>query len=426
MALTRRAAAALFATALLLLCVVAVTLLNGRAHPPLLETPQRMGPVAANLLQTGTLKICGSKRSGWCVYGSRMPAGPATLAVLTVLSRNHTTAAMLLKAIVFAVPLLGVFLVATYRAGDAPGIRSRYVTACAALLLFATALPPALNLVGNLSFEEGYFYSALALASALLFFPACFAFRPLLAAMLLVGCASLVYLTKSSMLPCAAVLLLLGGYALLRRRPVPLAAVAVLAVFPLVMLAWGVRQQHATGRFTTGTTLDWTNFYKGNNALLLQHYPALGPSGLDPYDALILPRVIAPTEWSMEDASKQLGLTYVRQHPLATAHAAAWKAYVLFVETRRNADVRFSPPIEWSFRLGLMLQHLLVAGAVLYALLQLRKGREDAFAALACLAVLGAVALPYVVGFALPRHATVMSLPAATYLCRWLRSAVAP
>ena len=430
-----------FAAGVLLLTVLAVLLLQGRSRPRLLQTPHRLGFSAASLLQRRGLTQCStaatlaatrdpvvrrqSEREAQdspCPRGSRMPLAPAVLAMLVVITRDMTLAAMLLKGLLFALPLIAVWTLVVFEQHP----RSSYVRWATALLLATFALPPVLNDVGNLSFEESYFAGTLAVGAALLLFPTFLRRRPMLGALLLLLVTAVVYLAKSSMLPCVLAMLLLGAWQLARRDPATpnrerhLRPVLLLALFLLLPFSWAMRQYRVSGHFTTGTSPDWINAYKGNNPTLLQHYPPRGMADLDPYDHDVLPPLTE--EWALSDACRTLTLQYVRTHPAKTLQGMAWKAYVLFASPQRTGDHRYARPVEVAFTLGLVLSHVLVAAAIVLGLVNLRQRGEERVAATVWLALVATIATPYLAGFALPRHATVMVLPAAIYLCRCMRS----
>ena len=397
---------------LILLSVAALT--NPYRHPPLLEISNFLGPAANSLLHHRGLDVCGGgKHTGYhCLQGERMPLAPITIAALYAAFHSHALLAGLTKSFVFLLPALAAFTLAWRHAHTE---RARY--AATSLFAFALLLPPMLNVVINLNFEEAYAYSWLALGFSLALFPESLPPRTL-ATLTFLACA-VTYLTKSSLLLVSAALVLSVALWLaikLRERAL---ATTLLTAFLCVPLLWGTYQHHATGRFTVGTSLDGLNFYKGNNASFLDHYPPPGLSSLDEYDTQLLsPLPSRADAWATSDFCRHAALAYIRANPANTFRAALRKASVFFLRIHRDGgDGVYTPLVEFAYSAGLLLFRLGFLIATALAITRLRNPRTR-FAAIIFLTTALCAALPYLAGFALTRHALILILPTALYLSR--------
>jgi len=149
------------------------------------------------------------------------------------------------------------------------------------LLLAPFAMTAFLADVTNILVDEGYSYSFLAVAVALLFFAWQLPAGNGLSRALLFGLAvDGLYFAKSGML--AVVVVLLVAFLLVERRLAP--RWLVLAIVAAGPVGWALHQHHASGRYSLGTSLDGINLHKGNNAGFLEHYPPPHGDSMDWYD----------------------------------------------------------------------------------------------------------------------------------------------
>src|SRR5260370_41629801 len=123
--------------------------------------------------------------------------------------------------------------------------------------------------VTNILVDEGYLYSFLAVALALLFFDVQTRLtigglsRALLFAVALDG----VYLSKSGTLP-VVVVLTVGFLMVERRAGLRWLVVVLVAAAPL---GWGMHPQPASGRYHAGHRVDSHHLHKINNVRVLGH-----------------------------------------------------------------------------------------------------------------------------------------------------------
>lgn len=418
----------LFAALSFAACCAAALVLNRGPHHGLLQSANLLGPAAQGILQGKGLTICATLpgQTHLCESSARMPLAPLAIAALYAAFHQHVLAAALVKSFAFFLPVLAAFWLAWSSTG--PRLRTL------ALFTLAVLLLPTLDNIGNLSVEEGYLYGWLALAVTILLFPRQLALRPRLLTAIAFVSLTLTYLTKSSTLLLAATLALALAVWLVRSLRRPRLAAALLLAFACVPLLWGLYQRHAGGRFTVGTSLDGLNLYKGNNPSILAIYPPPLHTSLDPYDALIFSSIHATTEWTINDQCAAAARAWIFSHPAATLRVDLRKAWLFFLSIGRyGAGVAYPRPIEAAFTLDMLLFRLMLLSAIALSLTRLLRrtpqpasragvdaaqSKEDRFAAAVFLLTCATLAAPYIVGFALTRHATVLILPAAACLCR--------
>jgi hypothetical protein len=353
----------------------------------------------------------------------RMPVGPVTIAGLYLLFHTAYLPATLLKTFLFLVPVLLAF----YLAWTSATLRGPWASV-ATLAAFSVAilLPPTLNNAVSVNFEEAFSYGWLALAFAVLLFPESLQPRLRLWTLVMAATLSLTYLSKSSMLVFFTFAALLFSYRLARTLHRPGLAASFLIACACIPLLWGIRQHAAGGRFSVGTSLDGFNLYKGNNPSFLDHYPPPAGHSLDDFDGTLTSgQNIPSTEWAMSQFGTHAALAYMRSNPAATLRADWRKAEMFFLRVHRDHSAEtYSPLLERSYTAGMVIFRVMLLSAILLSIFQLFRGRgaERAAAAIFLAGVI-AIALPYIIGFALTRQATVLLLPAAAYLSRSVRQA---
>jgi hypothetical protein len=416
-AFINRRGIAIFSLIAITLCSVGTVMLSGGGDHDILHAANMLGPAASSILEHKNLDICSDtgRNIHTCSHSGRMPFAPFTLAVLYSVFHNHYLAAIWVKALLFFVPVLLAFVLAWNNA-QLRGRRARLWT----LIYFtvAIALPPTLAIVANINFEEGFYYSWLALAICVLLFPQQVRLHPTLYTAVAFVSIVFTYLSKSSMLLMASALtLLLAMWLTVVLRRFRLAAILVL-LFTCVPIAWGLYQHHAGGRFTMGTSFDGVNFYKGNNPYILDHYPPPVGSSLDPYDASLYLDWQPVGEWSNNDGSMARAKAYIQQHPAIIVRADLRKVSLFFLSIQRyGGGGPYRPIVEDAYIAGMVLFRLMLLSAIALSIFRIATCRGDEqFSAIAFLSSVLCAALPYIAGFALTRHATVLILPVAAYL----------
>jgi len=410
---SRRLLAVLFIVSVSVTFAAAWSFNQRSAGKSLFSLANLVGPTTASLLHGGGLTACteamGTPGNPICFHAARMPLASLVVGLGIGLFGDHYLRVALFKALLLLLPVeLAIYLV-WQRVPPDPLRR----LAMALLLLAPFAMTPFLACVVNLQVEEGYTYSLLALATAvLLFAPKESLTRTLLLALTL----DCLYLTKSAMAPAVAVLLL--GYLFMERR----AGLRWLA-FLLVLAApvgWAVYQHHASGRYSIGTSLDGLNLHKGNNAGFLEHYPPPPGDTLDRFDQDLNRSMYFSDEWSFNDYHLHTAVDYIRHHRRATLRGDWRKLNVLLLSVRKvGSSEDRGAALLWETASLAVFRLMLWAGVIGALFIAARPGPQRAVGWI-FLVLAAACILPYIAGFAYTRHASVLIYPAALMCCRTL------
>jgi hypothetical protein len=371
----------------------------------------------------GGLSACtidmGTPGNPICFHAGRMPLPSLVVALGIEIFGDHFLRVDLFKTLLLLLPLeLAIVLVVC----RLPVSRFRRL-ASVLLLLAPFAITAFLADVVNMQVEEGYSYSMLALAVALLLFPP--RRSGIWSAILFAVAVDGVYLAKSSMAPAAIVLLI--GYLLRERRPAPRLVVFLLII--AAPLGWAFHQHHASGRYSFGTSIDGINLHKGNNAQFLSRYPPPPGETLDSFDSELNVGRQFGNEWSFNDFHQHAAFEYMQSHPGDTAMGDLRKLGVIFFSVRKYGSseshgVRLLAEIG-----GMVVFRLILWGAIggsIYCMIRpLRQGENPEmaspyFSAALFLTLVSACVLPYVLGFAYTRHVSVLIYPAVLMCCRLL------
>jgi hypothetical protein len=415
----------------LLASLAAVWVLDhAKTHQSLFSMTNMAGPTTKSLLDGDGLTVCtedmGTLGNPICFHAAHMPINAFVVALGVRLLGDRYVPVALFKTILLLLPLqLAIYLV--WRRLFWQGAPRSYWKAVAVVLILLApfAIPAFLADVVNILVEEGFSYSFLALAVALLFFGRSTAnsqsrpgaWRPaLLFGITLAG----LYLSKSSML--AAVIVLTISFFLLERAAGPRLLVVVLVAAAPV--GWAAYQHHASGRYSIGTSLDGINLHKGNNADFLAHYPPPPGESLDRFDSGLNRGLRFSDEWSFNDYHRHAALGFLWTHPQATLHATARKLQVLFFSVEKYGSTASHGITQAMEDIGLTVFRLMLwtaIGCSVYVLFRPTPGgRSLRLAAGTFLALVAACALPYLAGFPYTRHVSILIYPAALMCCRLL------
>jgi hypothetical protein len=430
---------------LLLLLVPVVMSLAGvwgldhtRANKPLFSMTNLVGPTTESLLAGDGLTVCtedmGTRGNPICFHAARMPMTAMVVALGMRLFGDHYLRVACFKTLLLLLPIeLAIFLV--WRRLPGSGWR-RLVGVL--LMMAPFAMTPFLADVTNILVEEGYTYSFLAVAVALLWFG--WELRPVVGgwgrAVLFAAALDGLYLSKSGELP--VVVVLVAGFLLVERwLGLRWLVVALVAAAPL---GWALHQHHASGRYSVGTSFDGLNLHKGNNAGFLEHYPPPSGESMDWYDFELNRGQHFGDEWSFDNYHQKAALDYVRTHPRETLEGDLRKVNVLFFAARKYGGTRSDGVRRVIEDAGMAVFRLMLWAAIGCAVYRLfragsserRAGSSERRAASRSLrvasgvflAVVAACTIPYLAGFAYTRHVSVLIYPAALFCCRVLGEGV--
>jgi hypothetical protein len=404
----------------LAIAIVAALLLRG-VHPGQLgNLANFMGPLAENLARGRGYRVCGSGMGAagnvLCFKANRMPLPPFLLAGLIRLFGDRYLPVEIAKIALVLLPVAAAAELVMSRLAERSSLYLQMMMST--LLFLSLALPTQLIDVVNMQVEEGYSFCLLTYAVAVLLFgigerniswcrSSSFAVSVLA-----------LYLTKSSMIAAAAFLVCAFWLQVrdVRKR------IVVLLIVLCGPLGWGMYTWRATGHFSTGTSLDGINLHKGNYPEFLDRYPPAPGTGLDQYDQELSAGRYFANEWAFNAYHMRAAKAYIETHPARTAEAIMWKAEVFFLSLRKVGSDQYTGWLGYLTDASMLLFRLLLwsgCGIALWLLLHGKAGTRRA--AVAYLGTVAGVAAPYLAGFALTRHASVLSIPSALFLCWWIQ-----
>lgn len=294
------------------------------------------------------------------------------------------------------------------------------------LLGFVLTMPRwGLN-VFEVGLEEGYNITVLTLLFSLLWFSDDRQ-RSLLGWALVIGglLVLLLFLKNSMIYWCIAVPVLVW----LRARDLR-AAAAMLGLVAVGLLALAAFNREHAGRFTTGSSWEGWNLYKGNCEFTKELYPPYSLDILDYTGKVAADRPLLD-EWDHSAYFKQRAVDFIRSHPAEFVGLVARKAWVFYAEVRptglQQGEARYGKPMNLLQIPWMLLFRVMLWAAILLALrtLWLTRGRTAAgLTALTYLAFLFLYSGFHLVGFAYDRHVMAVVMPTALYLVwRWSENA---
>jgi hypothetical protein len=394
-----------------------------KANKPLFSMTNLVGPTTRSLLAGHGLTACtedmGTRGNPICFHAARMPMSALVVALGMRLVGDHYLRVACFKTLLLLLPV-GLCIYLVWRCLPRSGGRRLLVVL---LLLAPFAMTAFLADVTNMLVDEGYLYSFLAVAVALLFFdvPSRTMMSAWSRAVLFAVAVDGVYLSKSGALPVVVVLTV--GFLLVERRAgLRWLVVVLVAATPL---AWAVHQHHASGRYSVGTSFDGINLHKGNNAGFLEHYPPPHGDSMDWYDFELNRGLHFGDEWSFNDYHQRAALDYLRAHPRETLAGDVRKLNVLFFSLEKYGGTASHGITRMIEDAGMLAFRLLLWTAILCAVYLLFRTRDPKRRSLRVasgmfLAVVAACSLPFLAGFAYTRHVSILIYPAALFCCRIL------
>jgi len=419
---------ALLAAVAIAISLAAVWGLNGpKANTSLLGLSNLVGPTSDSLLHGSGLTACtermGTPRNSICFHAGRMPVASLVVAAGIRMLGDHFLRVDLFKTLLLLLPLELAIYLACLRLPRSPRRQSITVV----LLLAPFVMTPFLADVVNLQVEEGYTYSLLALAIAILFYamgpspqsqPRFGIARATVFALSTAG----LYLSKSGML--FAVVVLVLSYILLERRVAE--RVLVLLLVAAAPAGWALHQHSAGGRYSIGTSLDGINLHKGNNPGFLAHYPPPPGVVFDSFDAELNQGLHFSDEWTFNDYHRRAAWQYLRTHPAQTAKAELRKLFVLFLSIHKvgsSENTGRALKLEDASLLAFRLLFWAALLAGLYTVFRRGSARPASAQpeAVLFLSIVVATTLPSVLAFANTRHVSVLIYPSALFLCLLLQ-----
>jgi hypothetical protein len=378
-----------------------------------------MGSLVENLAHGGAYVTCSSGMTAagdvLCFHANRMPLPPFLLLGLIHIFGDRYRAVELAKIAIVLLPVAAAFALAW--TAPRPISRRRTQILIPIVLLSSLLLPTQLIDVINMQVEEGYSFCLLAYTLAVLLFgmrrQAGKMFMPWRTTLFFAIGVLFLYLTKSSMIAVSLFLVLSFCWQVrdLHKR------MAVVLIFLCGPVSWGL-YTFRTGHFSIGTSVDGINLHKGNYYEFLDRYPPPPGISLDPYDAGLNRGKFFTDEWTFNAYHMRLAEDYMRAYPVRTMRALLWKAEVFFLSVHKIGSERYSGWLGWMTTASMLCFRLLLWTACGLAAWLLWRGPATVrWPAFLYLGTTFSIALPYLIGFALTRHASVLVLPSALFLC---------
>ncbi|MGO9672824.1 MAG: hypothetical protein ACLPSF_01410 [Methylocella sp.] len=379
------------------------------------DLPYLIGPSAQSFLAGHGFEACsegmGTDGNPICFHSARMPAPMLIIAAAVKLFGDHVEPVSIFKALVCLIPLWAAMAIVLRQ----PGQSRTYLVACAALLLAPVLMPLYSNDFFSLAPEECYLYGFIALGVALLFFP--WSSSILAWSVLASFTLAAIYLTKSSMLPAA--LVLLAGF--LVKAPDWRIRILIVALFALAPVSWALFQHDASGRYSLGTSLDGINFHKGANAAFLDRYPPPNGTTIDRFDSDLNKGQFFKDEWSFNDFHMKAGLAFALENASAFLQAAARKANVMLFSLNHYGGTAYGHFLEMLIFVNMIAFRLLLWSATGICVFAAATNRSiGRLPAISFLAFIAAYVAPYIAGFGYTRHAILLVYPAVLLICRSL------
>ena len=371
-----------------------------------------MGPTVQALVERGTscallqlhnFQLHDVQQSSLEFCAHRRLLVPALLALASIAGLSVAVFAAMKAVVASAALVCSLRIVAA-------GLTGRWRLAPYAAFVLIVANPWFLSQMVALEVEEAYAIPLFAIVTALLVRPVFLGSHRVLAATALALFA--IVMLKSSYVAVAIVLAgALAHSAPFPRRALKWLAPAVLAGLASVALSNAV----TSGRFVTGSSIDWWNAYKGNNALTSQFY---SESKLDQLPLHLPPSTHFADEWEFNRFFRAETVSFFKREPKVVVALAAERLWNYFL--RVDFVVSAAPGVQagggilswrWWF-LANVPARLLFLGALVSALWWWKSQRLARLWPL----VIVASAAPHALGFAYFRHVTPLLVPSALVL----------
>lgn len=375
-----------------------------------------------SLRTTGAFVAC---IDDFCTHAARMPAQPLFFTALSVISENLLVAAIL-KSLILTVVIVLCFRY-LYRRQAADPQRKAWVWFVIAGLLALS--PIVIKHAATVHYEEGFliellFLWAFAFLLAVRHLADPDSVKQVGVVLMALVLAFLAYFFKSSMIAVFVLTLALAGIAFLRWRSRSIVVVGLLCV--VCMGGWGVRNLAVTDHFSVMTSFDGQNSYRGLTSEGREIYPELYLDRLFDAKVAYLPdgqRVDLPPlpamesfsdEWAHDRYYKTKAKTWLLNHPTEWLQYTGEKAWNFFVGIHKtpytyDSDARNVPKsAEDVLTTAWLLMGRLLQVAMVGLLIVLWRRRDRTARALCAgvVAMNGAYAAPYLVGFNYERHVT--------------------
>jgi hypothetical protein len=373
------------------------------------------GVLLEALQNSGLYRVCNVHYPGICFSAHRLPLIPYLMLGLKALVGDDLLRIDAAKSVIFN----SLLAVALYLLLRRSALAIKFTVGSLGLALL---MPRWILNAFELSVEEGYMMTTLALLVAMLWFPpklesrgkiATWGFALGLLAVVLLFC-------KNSMVYWAAVVPFLFALqarsitALLSTLFVVLSGFALLCIF----------NHQVSGRFTVGSSWEGWNLYKGNNPYTAKLYPTYNLDNLD-YMGLVVADRPLHDEWDYNDYFKKKAVAFIRENPGQFLELSMRKTWVFYIEVRETGLFLGHKPMSkpwhwvqmvWMITFRLVLFWTIISSLRILGCSKERLGEGKRFAAFSYLLFLTLYSGFYIIGFAYERHVMPIVLPTVMLL----------
>jgi hypothetical protein len=386
------------------------------------DIPYNLGPLIKNIITNNTYAECGiyGMSKDFCFTAHRMPFIPYFLSAIAYFNQDYLFVKLIKNLIFVSLFWLSIYYIWIYAKNVRPPILL--------LILGFTLSFPSLNSdLWALHLEGAYLIPFISLLFVNILLAEKVKNGQLLKVqnqpkfLVLAIINSLVFLTKSGMAPLSITFCLLYYWATRNFKVFTIFACSLL----VASLGWGLFNLHNSGVFTTSSSLDGLNLYKGNNELTSTLYP-LGNLDILDQKRLILPEVNLSDEWAYDRYYRSKAIEFIKSHPLETLKLSSAKFYNAFISINRTpTGGRLSLSNFLSLAtLYRLIFRIMFAVCLFYAVKYTlsKKGKalleaeERAVISAAYICFVFVFSAPFLVGFAYERHITPLIVPTIFYL----------
>lgn len=372
------------------------------------------GKLIENITTSNTYAACNKE---FCFTAHRMPFIPYFLSAIAYFNEDYLFVKLLKNLVFVSLFWLCIYYIWIY---------AKNVTPYALLLIlgFTLSFTPLFFALWSINVEEGYLISFISLLFVHLLLVKKVKNGQILSVqnhprfLILAIVNSLVFLTKSSTAPLSIVFCLLYYWI---TRSFKVFVIFACSLF-VASLSWGLLNLHNSGVFTTASSWNGWNLYKGNNELTSSIYPSVHLDNLDRKN-LIAPEIDLSDEWSYDKYYRNKAIEFMTSHPIETLRLFTTKFYVFFISISEGKALPLPALLSLNTLYRLVFRIIFILCFV-YALRStfFKKGRamliaeEKAVISAAYICVVLVYSAPFLAGFAYERHVMPLVLPTMFYL----------
>ena len=360
-----------------------------------------------------------SANSFWTAH--RMPFVPFFLAFLALFSHQSLFALIIKNMLFFSLTAIAILNVTKHTTEKKHNVIILFFVA------YLCCFPHYMLYATMVDYEEGYLIHLFALLFiGLSFFNEPQKLPSTFRCCLFAVTNTIIYLTKSSMLPSSLFMCLAFFLRFNRSKKVFGIMIGVL-LFGIV--GWGTTNLVNSGTFSISSSWNGENFYKGNNKYALSFYPKNNLDNLHALKLLVLPESY-DNEWQANRALADKALTYLKKNPADAIKLLLKKTWVCFFDIRKlpihyiiedkNYKSASNPLINRVSAFGMLLFRLLFFLSLYHTVVNFRlwitkKKYTQIIITLCFWGWVIMYTLPYIVGFVYTRHVVPLIIPTFYY-----------